>query len=48
MKVVVIHGREFKDGKQIKHLFTEFGVANYATYRPVLGIEDEDDVVPCS
>lgn len=31
VKVVVIHSREFKCGKQIKHLLTEFSVANYPT-----------------
>jgi hypothetical protein len=42
VKVVVIHGRKFKGGKQIKHLITEFGVANYPVYSAgVLGVEDK-------
>ena len=46
MKVVVIHRREFKGSKQIKHLFTEFGVANYPAYRAgVLGVEDDNGVL---
>src|SRR5450756_1862963 len=45
VKVVVVHGREFKGGKEIKHLFTEFGVANYPAYRAgVLGVEDDNGV----
>lgn len=42
MKVVVIHGREFKCSEQIKHSFTEFGVATYPAYGTGLGIEDDD------
>ena len=46
VKVVVIHGREFKGSKQIEQFFTEFGVANYPAYRAgVLGVEDDDDVM---
>src|SRR5262245_47333663 len=45
VKVVVIHGREFKGGKQVKHLFIEFGIANDSVYRAgVLGVEDDDRV----
>jgi hypothetical protein len=46
VNVVVIHSREFKCGKQIKHLFTEFGVANHPAYGAgVLRVEDDDGVM---
>jgi hypothetical protein len=46
VNVVVIHSREFKCGKQFKHLFTEFGVDNYPAYSAgVLGVEDDDCVM---
>jgi hypothetical protein len=34
------------NGREIKHLFREFGVANYPAYRAgVLGVEDDDGVM---
>jgi hypothetical protein len=43
---VKVHRSEFKGGKHIKYLFTEFGVANYPAYRAgVLGVEDDDGVM---
>jgi hypothetical protein len=46
VKVVVIHGREFKGGEQIKHVLTEFGIANDPAHGPgVLCVEDDDGVM---
>lgn len=43
INVEVVFIREFECGNQIKHLFTEFGVANYSAYSAgVLGVEDDD------